>query len=59
MTDNERKDGMVEVAVVVRNESGQISIQKPDGSYFDISKYIGQSLFVLIKPKMQTDELGE
>ena len=33
------------VAKVIRNESGQISMQKPDGTYFDMSKHIGQTLY--------------
>jgi hypothetical protein len=38
------------VAKVARNASGQISIQKPDGNAFDISKYVGQS-FYTTQPK--------
>ena len=33
------------VAKVAKNTSGQITIQKPDGSYFDISKHIGVMLY--------------
>ena len=33
------------VVVIKRNESGQITMQTPDGNPFDMSKYIGAKLY--------------
>ena len=33
------------VAVIKRNESGQITMQAPDGNHFDMSKYVGATLY--------------
>jgi hypothetical protein len=33
------------VAKIIRNASGQITMQRPNGDYFDISKYIGATLY--------------
>lgn len=34
------------VVVIKRNESGQITMQTPDGNPFDMSKYIGAKLCI-------------
>ncbi|WP_396190225.1 hypothetical protein [Flavobacterium sp.] len=54
------------VAKVVRNEAGQIAMQKPDGSYFDMSKHIGQTFYtepinldqILHDPENQPSQYG-
>ena len=33
------------LAVIKRNESGQITMQAPDGNHFDMSKYVGSTLY--------------
>ena len=38
------------VAKIVKNKGGQITIQKPDSSYFDISKHIGDTLYTAPQP---------
>ena len=42
------------VAKIVKNTGGQITIQKPEGSYFDISKHIGDMLYT--KPQASDAE---
>lgn len=45
----------VQVGVIHRNSAGQISIRGSDGEdYFDMSKYIGQRLFV--ETEVSTEE---
>jgi hypothetical protein len=34
----------------VHKEGGQLSLRKPDGGYFDISKYIGVKLYTTPQP---------
>lgn len=44
------------VAVIKRNESGQITMQAPDGNHFDMSKYVGATLYTT--PPTTTALLG-
>lgn len=43
------------VAFVHRNEAGQISMKAPDGGGFDISKFVGSSLYTRPQPDLKAE----
>lgn len=43
--ERQRNTSGEEVAKIIRNEAGQVSLQDVNGNGFNMSKYIGQSLF--------------
>ena len=59
--ENERLQGIIDEAQdqepackIIRNEAGQVSIKNGQGDYFDMSKYVGFSLFAAPIPAQQS-----